>query len=164
LEPRKNLTRLLAAWQRIQPRLDGLSLVLVGAKGHVFRDAGLAAPPPGVHLTSYLGDDVLPAVYGGAEAFVYPSVYEGFGLPLLEAMASGTPVVTSNVTALREVAGEAAFTVDPLDIESIAHGIERVATDAGLRTALSQKGLERARRFTWERAATETWQVLEAAA
>jgi len=164
LEPRKNLVRLLQAWQGVQPRLQGQSLVVAGAKGHVFRDAGLAEPPRGVHLAGYLTDDVLPAVYAGAEMLVYPSVYEGFGLPVLEAMASGVPVVTSSVTALAEVAGDAAVTVDPLSVESIAAGIEKLTSETALRRALIEKGLSRARQFTWERAAAETWQVLEAAA
>lgn len=164
LEPRKNLARLLHAWQGVQPRLGGLSLLLVGAKGHVFRDAGLSAPPPGVQLAGYLTDDLLPAVYAGAEVFVYPSIYEGFGLPVIEAMASGVPVLTSNVTSLPEVAGEAAVTVDPLSVDDIANGIERLAGSAALRAELSTKGLARARQFSWDRTAVETWQVLEAAA
>jgi len=163
LEPRKNLVRLLAAWQRIQPQLDGLSLVLAGAKSHVFRDAGLSVPSA-VHLAGYLSDELLPTVYAGAEMFVYPSVYEGFGLPVLEAMASGVPVVTSNVASLPEVAGDAAVTVDPQDVESIAAGIERLASDGRLRAVLREKGLSRASRFTWQRAASQTWQLLEAAA
>jgi glycosyltransferase involved in cell wall biosynthesis len=164
LEPRKNLVRLLQAWRHVQPRLDGLSLVLAGAKSHVFRDAGLPEPPADVHLVGYLSDDLLPAVYAGARMFVYPSLYEGFGLPVLEAMASGVPVVTSDVTALPEVAGDAAVTVDPLSAESIAEGMERLAGNERLRAALVDRGLARASQFSWERAAKETWHVLEAAA
>jgi glycosyltransferase involved in cell wall biosynthesis len=164
LEPRKNLARLLHAWQRVQPRQRGLTLVLVGAKGHVFRDAGLPDEPAGVKLAGYVTDDLLPAVYAGAESFVYPSLYEGFGLPVIEAMASGVPTITSNITSLPEIAGDAALLVDPEDIESIANGIERLADDASLRTALRAKGLLQAQQFTWDRAAVETWQVLEAAA
>lgn len=163
LEPRKNLTRLLQAWQLAQPRLDGLSLLLVGAKGHVFRDAGLANAPPDVHLAGYIDDDLLPAVYAGADLFVYPSLYEGFGLPVIEAMASGVPVITSNVTSLPEVAGDAAITVDPLDVSSIAHAIEQVATDSALRARLREQGISRATQFNWDRTAAETWQVLEGA-
>ena len=164
LEPRKNLARLLLAWQRVQPNLPGLSLVLVGGKGHVFRDVGLPQAPAATHLTGYIDDDLLPAVYAGAELFVYPSVYEGFGLPLIEAMASGVPVVTSNVSALPEVAGDAAVTADPLSIDSIASAIERVATDSVLRAQMRERGLSRAAQFTWERTAAETWRVLEEAA
>jgi len=144
--------------------LDGLSLVIAGAKSHVFSEVGLTASPPAVHLAGYLTDELLPAVYAGAEMFVYPSLYEGFGLPVLEAMASGVPAITSNVTALAEVAGDAAVMVDPLSAESIAAGLAQLASDAALRSALSEKGTARTRPFTWERAAAETWQVLEAAA
>jgi glycosyltransferase involved in cell wall biosynthesis len=164
LEPRKNLARLLHAWQRVQPRLDGLTLVLVGARGHVFRDAGLPQEPAGVQLAGYVAEELLPAVYAGAESFVYPSLYEGFGLPVIEAMASGVPTITSNLTSLPEVAGDAAVLVDPKDVESIAAGIERLAGDRLLRSALREKGLIQSRRFTWDRTAVETWQVLEAAA
>jgi glycosyltransferase involved in cell wall biosynthesis len=164
LEPRKNLARLLPAWQSIQPRLNDLSLVLVGAQSHVFRDIGLSKSPSGVHLAGYLDDELLPAVYAGAEFFVYPSIYEGFGLPVIEAMASGVPVLTSSVTALPEVAGDAAKFVDPLHIDSIAAGIEQLAHDEQLRSELRHKGLARAAQFDWERTAQETWQVLESAA
>jgi glycosyltransferase involved in cell wall biosynthesis len=164
LEPRKNLSRLLAAWKIAQPRLNGLSLVLAGAKGHVFRDAGFDQPPQDVHLAGYLTDELLPAVYAGAEMFVYPSVYEGFGLPVLEAMASGVPVITSNVTALPEVAGDSAMLVDPYNVESIAEAIERLAGDEELRIRLVQKGTSRAAAFSWDRTASQTWQVLEGAA
>jgi glycosyltransferase involved in cell wall biosynthesis len=164
LEPRKNLARLLRAWQSVQGKLPDLSLVLVGAKGHVFRDVGLKETPPRVHLTGYLSDDWLPAVYAGAQMFVYPSIYEGFGLPLLEAMKSGVPVITSNVTSLPEIAGDAAHLVDPFDVSSIGAGIERLANDRELRAMLAERGLQRAAQFHWDRAAQETWQVLEGAA
>jgi glycosyltransferase involved in cell wall biosynthesis len=162
LEPRKNLPRLLAAWNNAG--LDGVSLVLVGAKSHVFRDVGLAVPPRSVHLAGYLDDTVLPAVYAAAEAFVYPSLYEGFGLPVLEAMACRTAVLTSNSTALADTAGDAALTVDPLDVDSLAAGIRRLMTDDSLRESLAARGASRARRFSWEETARRTWQVLEAAA
>jgi glycosyltransferase involved in cell wall biosynthesis len=164
LEPRKNLARLLQAWQRVQPRLGDLSLVLVGSKSHVFRDIGLSEQPAAVHLAGYLDDDLLPAVYSAAEFFVYPSVYEGFGLPVIEAMASGVPVITSRVTALPEVAGDAAAYVDPLQVESIASGIENLAHNEQLKSDLRRKGTMRAAQFDWERTAQETWQVLESAA
>ena len=88
--------------------------------------------------------------------FVYPSIYEGFGLPLLEAMKSGVPVITSNVTSLPEIAGDAACLVDPLDVSSIGAGIERLANDNAMRSELVSRGLNRAAQFTWDRAARET--------
>lgn len=160
LEPRKNLVRLLAAWQRIQPRLDGVSLVLAGAKSHVFREAGLSQPPA-VHLAGYLSDDMLSAVYAGAEAFVFPSLYEGFGLPVLEAMACGTPVVCSATTSLREVAGDAALLVDPFDVESIAEGLTQVLEDGDLRDKLCARGVARAQKFSWDETASHTWDALQ---
>jgi glycosyltransferase involved in cell wall biosynthesis len=130
----------------------------------VFRDIGMAERPRNVHLVGYLDDELLPAVYAGAEIFVYPSIYEGFGLPVIEAMASGVPVITSGVTALPEVAGNAAVYADPFDVDSIAAGIQRLADDKALCAELSQKGLVRAAQFDWQRTAQKTWQVLEAAA
>lgn len=164
LEPRKNLPRLLAAWEQLGSVKNGLKLVLVGATSRVFRSPLL--PPLGgdVMLAGYIAEADLPAVYAAAEAFVYPSLYEGFGLPVLEAMASGTPVVCSNTTSLPEVAGPAAVGVDPLDEAAIAAGIEQVLSDAALRRELSEAGRMRARDFTWDRTATQTWQVLQRAA
>jgi glycosyltransferase involved in cell wall biosynthesis len=114
-------------------------------------------------LTGRVADELLPTLYSGALAFVYPSLYEGFGLPPLEAMACGTPVLTSNVTSLPEVVGDAGLLVDPYNVEAIAHGIRRLVEDSALREELKRKGLERAKQFTWERTAELTWAVLEEA-
>lgn len=160
LEPRKNLGRLLEAWRRVQTQVEGLSLVLAGGSHHVFRDAGLDELTHGVHLAGYVDDDLLPAIYSGARAFVYPSLYEGFGLPILEAMACGTPVICSNTTALPETAGDAARLVDPLAPESIAEGILEVVRSEAWQRDLRQRGLARARQFTWDRTAEETWHSL----
>jgi glycosyltransferase involved in cell wall biosynthesis len=105
----------------------------------------------GVHFTGRVPESRLPSLYRGAEALVFPSLYEGFGLPLLEAMACGTPVVTSNVTALPEVAGDAALLVDPTSIEQIADAIKRIVRDTTLREQLRKKGLARATQFRWSR-------------
>jgi len=164
LEPRKNLARLLQAWSRIQMRMPNeVWLVLTGKRGNarVFTDAaGLDALPPRVHVTGHVPDDVLPALYGGATVFVFPSVYEGFGLPPLEAMASGVPVLTGNRTSLPEVVGDAALTVDPYDVQAIADGLAKLIDDGDLRDELAKRGRERAARFTWRLAAEKTWQVL----
>ena len=108
-------------------------------------------------------DGDLPRLYRGAVAFVFPSLYEGFGLPPLEAMACGTPVVSSAATSLAEVVGDAAVLIDPLEIESIAEGIDRVVEDAALREALVARGLTQAQTFSWEVTASKTWSALEAA-
>ena len=160
LEPRKNLRRLLEAWNKMPARPGDLHLVLAGAKGNVFHDLEFDAAPANVQLAGYVGDDLLPALYAGAEFFAFPSLYEGFGLPVLEAMASGTPVVCSNSTSLPEVAGDAAVLVDPLQIESIAAGLQQLADDSTLRAQLRERGLARAQNFRWETAAKQTWDVL----
>ncbi len=163
LAARKNLPRLLEAWKMVSPAHPDLSLVLVGAADHVFRDARLGQLPSSVVVAGYVADEHLPAVYGGAEVFAFPSLYEGFGLPVLEAMACRTPVMTSNVTSMPEVAGNAALLVDPYSIEAMAEGLHQLLTDRVLRESLATQGLERAKSFTWENTARATWQVLREA-
>lgn len=163
LEPRKNLSRVLAAWEAIVDRVGkDVWLVLAGAKGKslVFGDQSFDRLPPRVHLTGHVPDPMLPALYSGAIAALYPSLYEGFGLPPLEAMACGTPVLTSNTTSLPEVTGDAAICVDPLDVEAIAEGLVSLARDSALRDALAARGLEHAARFSWQRTASDTWRLL----
>lgn len=164
LEPRKNIARLLQAWRRILPELDeDVSLVLSGAKGKsfVFQDIPeLSSLPPRVHLVGYVDDAYLPELYACAEAFVYPSVYEGFGLPPLEAMASGTPVVAGNVASLPEVVGEAGLLVDPYDVDEIGAALLSLLKDSALRERLSEQGRARARMFSWQRTADLTWEKL----
>jgi len=168
LGPHKNLGRLLRAWEMIYRSLpEDVWLVVSGAKGKslVFQDVPeLESLPPRVFLTGHVPDELLPSLYSGALAFAFPSVYEGFGLPPLEAMASGTPALVGNRASLPEVVGGAAVLVDPYDIEAIADGLHRLVEDDTLRALLRQKGLERARQFNWDKAAQQTWQVLEEAA
>jgi glycosyltransferase involved in cell wall biosynthesis len=114
-----------------------------------------------VICTGYLNQEELPDFYSAAEAFVFPSVYEAFGLPTLEAMACGTPVIASNRPAFPEVAGEAALLVDPEDWDAIANAIERVASDARLRQELRLAGLKRAREFSWQATAAQTLAVYQ---
>ena len=116
---------------------------------------------PHVHFTGYVPDADLPALYGGATAFVFPSLYEGFGLPPLEAMACGTPVVTSNVSSLPEVVGDAALTVDPTDVKAIAEAINGILDNPALAADLRARGLARAKQFTWERTAQQTLAVYD---
>ncbi|MBC7853336.1 MAG: glycosyltransferase family 4 protein [Pirellulaceae bacterium] len=170
LEPRKNLPRLLEAWQnvvsvqlasnqQVRPKL-----VLVGTTAAIFASAKLEAPAESVILTGYVPDELLPALYSGAAAFVYPSLYEGFGLTVLEAMACGTPVICSSTTSLSEVAGDAAVLVDPNDVAAIGHAIQNLLANDHLRSFLRGRGLDRVGQFTWDRAADETWKVLANAA
>ena len=168
LEPRKNLGRLLSAWERLLPELPpDVWLVLAGAKGKslVFAEVPeLTRLPARVHLTGYVPDDRLPALYAGAEAFVYPSVYEGFGLPPLEAMACGTPVIVGNRTSLPEVVGDAAVLVDPYSTDAIAQALLDVITQPLLALKLRRAGPARAGSFTWTKAAEATHRVLNSAA
>ncbi|NNM64226.1 MAG: glycosyltransferase family 4 protein [Burkholderiales bacterium] len=165
LEPRKNLARLLQAWRLIEKRIpDDVWLVLTGKQGNarVFaHDAGLNELPRRVHLTGHVLDEQLPALYAGALVFAYPSVYEGFGLPPLEAMACGVPVLTGNQTSLPEVVGDAGVTVDPYDVDALADGMVRLVEDGALRDQLRSKGLVRTKQFSWDETARRTWEILE---
>ena len=111
-----------------------------------------------------MADEDVPALYSGALALVFPSLYEGFGFPVVEAMRCGTPVITSATSSLPELAGDAALTVDPLDVPALAEAIQRVVQDAGLRARMVESGYALATRFTWEAAALQTLAALEAAA
>ncbi len=167
LKPRKNLLRLVRAYARFAPaEREGArpSLVLAGKPGWqheaLAREVERLGLEEWVLFPGYIADADLPALYTGALAFVFPSLYEGFGLPLVEAMACGTPVIASRTSACGEVAGDAALLVDPLSEEEIAGALARIAQDAGLRAALAARGRERARAFSWERAAQEVLDVL----
>jgi glycosyltransferase involved in cell wall biosynthesis len=176
LHPRKNLVRLVQAFNLIvqspapgpQSSVSNLQLVLAGQKGWLYdelltevRRLGLADL---VLLTGYVPENDLSALLSGAQAFVYPSLYEGFGFPILEAMACSTPVICSNVSSLPEVAGDAALQVDPLDVEALAQAIQHVIADEGLRHELVARGRQQIKRFSWQRCAQETLQVFEEAA
>jgi glycosyltransferase involved in cell wall biosynthesis len=163
LEPRKNLSRLLAAWAMLKPTSGSdPQLVVAGMKGNaqVFSDARTGPVPPNVLFPGYVDERYLPALYSGALAAVYPSLYEGFGLPPLEAMACGTPVITSNVTSLPEVVGNAALLINPLDAYSIAAAMSKVIEDGELREDLIRKGFCRAALFSWDQTAAQTWALL----
>ena len=114
-----------------------------------------------VIFAGYVDEDELPAWYNAADLFVYPSLYEGFGLPPLEAMACGCPVITSNTSSLPEVVGDAGIMVDPHDVDALADAMERVLTDESLREDMRRRGLERAKRFSWQRSAREMWDIYE---
>jgi glycosyltransferase involved in cell wall biosynthesis len=172
IQPRKNLVRLIEAFtqtlQMTDPNLQcaicNLQFVIAGKRGWLTEsieqrvaELGLAER---VRFIGYVVDEDLPALLSGALAFVLPSLYEGFGMPVLEAMACGTPVLASNTSALPEVAGDAALLVDPTDTAVIAAGLARLAADAGLRAELRARGLARAAQFTWDRCAEQTLAIL----
>jgi alpha-1,3-rhamnosyl/mannosyltransferase len=166
IEPRKNLIRLVEAVTTLQTRRRGTPpLILVGPPGWRNRESldGAAEAAPGVRYLGYVSQEELAPLMAGSAAVAMPSLYEGFGLPVLEAMASGVPVVTSRGAALEEVAGDAAVLVDPLEIEAISAGIEKVLDDGALRADLVRRGLARAAQFSWERTARQTFQVYERA-
>ncbi len=166
LEPRKNLGRLLDAYLLFQERnRTDIGLVLAGAPGWEEREVVLKAKEmDSVTITGLVSQQELEALFHGATAMIYPSLYEGFGLPVLEAMVRGVPVVTSDLSSLPEIVGDAALLVDPYDILAMAEAMEKIATDEGLRRALVKKGVEKAGEFTWEKAAKATREAyLEAA-
>lgn len=166
LEPRKNIPRIIQAWQQIAGTCP-FDLVIAGRDGwksSPIHETADASPHRGrILFPGFIDAADLPALLGAAQVFVWPSLYEGFGLPPLEAMACGTPVVTSNTSSLPEAAGDAAITVDPCDVEAIAAAMLEAATDSTRRHTLRAKGFERAEIFTWERTAQLTIQTYRAA-
>ncbi len=158
LQPRKNFARLIRAYHLLRQRHDlPHQLVIGGGRGwleeeihRTIAELGLGAS---VLLAGYVADEDLPALYSGAEVFAFPSLYEGFGLPVLEAMACGTPVVTGNVSSLPEVAGDAALLVPPEDVEALAEALWRTLSDGVLRNLLRERGFQQVKRFTWSAAA-----------
>lgn len=155
VQPRKNLKTLIDAYVRVR-RADATQhkLVMVGRKAWLYDDTFAAARASGYQddliFTGYVPDDDLVALYNAADLFVYPSLFEGFGLPPLEAMACGTPVVTSNTSALPETVGNAALTIDPLDVEALAQAMATVLNEEAVHAALSERGIKRASVFSWE--------------
>ena len=155
VKPHKNLERLIDAFHLVRNRgLDHLKLVLIGDDMSKYTALRRAVHRHQLHkyvrFLGYLPEETLAVMYRLAGVFVFPSLYEGFGLPPLEAMASGTPVVTSNVSSFPEVTGDAAVLVDPYDPQAIANGIQRVFTDETLRAAHAPEGSTRAHQFWWE--------------
>jgi glycosyltransferase involved in cell wall biosynthesis len=152
LEPRKNLPRLVDAWRRVAG--PEVPLVLAGPDG--WGAAGPDGSTPGIVALGYVDPDERDALYAGAAAVAYPSLREGFGLPVLEAMAQGAPVLTSTGTATEEVAGDAAVLVDPTSVDAIADGLASLLSDEGAARDLGARGRARAARYTWKATADET--------
>jgi glycosyltransferase involved in cell wall biosynthesis len=156
IQPRKNYKRLIQAFAQID---SPFLLVIGGDKGWHYQDIFAAVDKLGLEkrvlFPGFVADADLPALYSAASLFAYPSLYEGFGLPLLEAMACGTPVVTSNQSSLPEVVGEAALLIDPYDVDALAAAMRQVLTDTDLQQKLSQAGQIQAKQFTWSKMATK---------
>lgn len=168
LEPRKNLPVLLRAFRRARDEGNRLPLAIVGKRGWKFDSIFATVQELGLEndviFTGHVSDADLPYVYNGAALFLYPSLYEGFGLPVLEALSCGAPVITTNVSSLPEIVGDAGLLLPPSDVDELAGAIGRVLSDADLAASLSEKGRERAARFSWSRTARETIGVYARAA
>jgi glycosyltransferase involved in cell wall biosynthesis len=169
IQPRKNLARLLSAYERLRqtrPQSSVPKLVLVGKCAWLYHETLKAIEEigPGVIVTGYVPETDLPPLYSGALCFVYPSFFEGFGLPPLEAMKCGTPVITGDRTSLPEVVGDAGILVNPFDIDAIASAIATMIDDPNLRSRLRIKSENRARVFDWRETAKRTLEVYKQAA
>jgi glycosyltransferase involved in cell wall biosynthesis len=160
IQKRKNIARLVEAFEAVDP---SWRLVLIGSSGYGAAEihARIAASPAAerISVLGYVTPEELAGWYARAAIFAFPSLDEGFGMPVLEAMAAGTPVITSTHSALPEVAGDAAMLADPEDTGALVHALRRLTEDEDLRAQLSQLGMERAKLFTWEKAVEETWTV-----
>jgi glycosyltransferase involved in cell wall biosynthesis len=159
VQPRKNYPRLIQALARLRAQGHDIGLVIAGGKGWLedpIHDA-IRETNTGdsVHMIGFADDIDLPTLYSAADCLAFPSLYEGFGLPILEAMACGTPVVTSNVSSLPEVAGDAAICIDPHELDVLTDAIGGLLTDARLRASLIERGYARAAAFTWDAAAEQ---------
>lgn len=170
IEPKKNLERLVDAFIMLRQNIvegKNLQLVIAGGKGwfyeQLYRKVQRLRLENQILFTGFVPDDDLPYLYSGAELFVFPSIYEGFGLPVIEAMSYGTPVVTSNVSSLPEIAGDAGFLVDPNSPESISQGIATVLCDDSQRERMKQAGRLQSRKFSWQRTAEQTYNVYQEA-
>ncbi len=160
LEQGKNVARLIEAFDRIAPEFPQHELYIAGDRGWlyegIFEAAKRARASSRIRFLGHVSDDGVVELLNFCDVFVFPSLYEGFGLPPLEAMACGAPVVTSNTSSIPEVVGDAALQVDPTDVDALAQAIARVLGDPSLRALLREKGLARAKAFSWKKAARET--------
>jgi glycosyltransferase involved in cell wall biosynthesis len=161
---RKNLGRIVEAWSAIAPVVpDDIWLVVTGNPGrsHIFGQTAPSLSGPRIRQLGFVAEEALPVLTAGALVFLYPSLYEGFGLPIVEAMAAGTPVITSNTTSMPEVAGPAAMLVSPQSQQDIAAAMLSLLQSHELRERSRQAGFENARRFSWDRASREILEILQ---
>ena len=164
IEPRKNLPRLLDAYGALLPSIrDEFDLVIAGPRGWSSENTmhRLSLSGPSVRYLGYVPEDLLPGLTAGASIFAYPSLYEGFGFPVAQAMATGVPVITSNISSLPEVAAGSAVLIDPYSRDELRDALHRVLTSPTLAAQLATKGRERAKHFNWTRCAKETWNFFE---
>jgi glycosyltransferase involved in cell wall biosynthesis len=166
LEPRKNVVTLIKAFKRLREKgFEDYKLVIAGDKGwlyeQIFKDVDHSGLKQEILFRGVVSDEDLPMFYNCADIFVYPSLYEGFGLPPLEAMACGIPVITSNTSSLPEVIGDAGIMVDPTDDKSLSDAMYSVLTDKELWQHMSNNGLQRSKIFTWEKAAKEILEIYD---
>jgi glycosyltransferase involved in cell wall biosynthesis len=163
VQPRKNYSRLIQALSQLLQKGYELDLVIAGGRGWledpIYRTVQVTHTQEHVHFVGFVDETDLPAFYSAAECLAFPSLYEGFGLPILEAMACGTPVITSNSSSLPEVAGDAALIVDPYSTEVIADAIQRLLDDTALRNTLVEKGYQRVGQFSWDESARKLRQI-----
>lgn len=159
IQPRKNLEGLMRAWSRINDEFKDIWLVVAGESGRVFRSVKFFGDER-IRFLNYVSDEDLPGLYANAELFVLPSFDEGFGLPALEAMACGTPVIVSDGGALPETVGEAGLIFGLEEPDTLAQSMEKCLSDKNLRMSLVKKGLERARNFSWQNTADLVWKTL----
>lgn len=157
LQPRKNMPRLIKAFKKTRKKHSLLQLAIAGSFGW----GDKVKPVEGVNLLGFVPDEDLPAIFSAAKAFVYPSLYEGFGLPVLEAMQSGCPVITSNRSSLPEVAGKAAVYVDPESVDLIGKGISEVVGNSDLQKKMTQAGLKQSKKFSWKKTVKKTLEVYQ---
>ncbi len=160
IQRRKNIVRLIEAFEHLPP---GWKLLLAGSLGFDSEAARArierSSRKRDIQVLGFVSDSQLEELYQRASILAFPSLDEGFGMPILDAMARGVPVLTSNVSAMPEVAGDAALLVDPTDVNAIADGLSRLALNSDLRDALVQAGFARAKEFTWEKSVEATWSV-----
>ena len=159
VQPRKNYERLIHALANLRSRGQDVDLIIAGGKGWledpIYQAIDNLCLADHVHMIGFADDEDLPALYSGAKCVAFPSLYEGFGFPVLEGMACGTPVITSNVSSLPEVAGDAAIMIDPYDVDALTDALHAILNDNNLRQSMIRKGHEQVSRFTWGRTAQQ---------